>query len=64
MIGDICHPTGLVLSKDVLFAEAVLCFEHTAGGMQQLCRMLTLRDCLVGIRASAIPLLQRTKRRR
>ena len=36
MIGDICHPTGLVLSKDVLFAEAVLCFEHTAGGMQQL----------------------------
>jgi hypothetical protein len=35
MIGDICHPAGTVLSKDVVFAQAILSFEHMAGGMQR-----------------------------
>jgi NAD(P)-dependent dehydrogenase (short-subunit alcohol dehydrogenase family) len=35
MIGDICHPTGPVLSKDVVFAQAVLSFEHGTGTMER-----------------------------
>jgi 3-oxoacyl-(acyl-carrier-protein) synthase/NAD(P)-dependent dehydrogenase (short-subunit alcohol dehydrogenase family)/acyl-CoA thioesterase FadM len=35
MIGDICHPAGPVLSKDVVFAQAILSFEHMAGGMRR-----------------------------
>ncbi len=35
MIGDICRPGGPVLSKDVVFAEAILSFEHVAGEMHR-----------------------------
>jgi hypothetical protein len=35
MIGDICHPAGPVLSKDVVFAQAILSFEHVAGAVQR-----------------------------
>ena len=35
MIGDICHPAGPVLSKDVMFAQAILSFEHAANGVQR-----------------------------
>ena len=35
MIGDICHPGGLVLSKDVEFAQAILSFEHVSGEMHR-----------------------------
>ena len=35
MIGDICRPEGPVLSNNVLFAQAILTFEHMAGGTHQ-----------------------------
>ncbi len=35
MIGDICHPAGPVLSKDVVLAQAILSLEPVAGGMQR-----------------------------
>jgi hypothetical protein len=35
MIGDICHPAGPVLSKDVVFAQAILSFEHVAMAVQR-----------------------------
>ncbi|MFZ5829216.1 MAG: SDR family NAD(P)-dependent oxidoreductase [Planctomycetota bacterium] len=35
IIGDLCHPAGAVLSKDVVFAEAVLSFERAAGAVQR-----------------------------
>ncbi len=38
MIGDIRHPAGPVLSKDIVFAQATLSFEHVASVMQPLSR--------------------------
>ena len=34
MIGDVRHPSGPLLSKDVVFAQAILSFEHEAGKTQ------------------------------
>ncbi len=46
MIGDICHSAGSVLSKDVLFAQAVLSFDQIAGGMRQLLQDAGLQGLL------------------
>lgn len=44
MIGDIRHPKGAVLSKDVVFAEAVLSFEAEAAEMQPPPRSVADRE--------------------